>query len=146
MTCSTVDGSAVCESPTGVVAVSVFNWMDGIAAALVDMAVVTIDTAVVKVFGAGLDNAVIWKNTAIGTVATEAETCICEREYWFGKCAVVYPSTVVAVTFGTAGVGTGIVGAVVGDVTGVAGIGHGSTEDSAGILVAVTAIGAGADA
>ena len=59
MTCSTIDGSAVCESPTGVVAVSVFYWMDGITAAFIYVAVVTIDTAIMSVFGAGLDNAVV---------------------------------------------------------------------------------------
>ena len=112
MTCSTVDGSAVCESPTGVVAVSVFNRVDGIAAALVDVAVVAVNTAIVSVFDAGLDDCVVGETCAVGTVAAEAEGCICEREYWFGKGAVVEPAAVVAVAFGTAGVG-GVVGAVV---------------------------------
>ena len=48
----TVDGSSVCGIPTGVVAVTVFYWVDGIATAFIYVAVVTIDTAVVKVFGA----------------------------------------------------------------------------------------------
>ena len=68
----TVDGSAVCSIPTGVVAVSVFYRMDGIAAAFIYVAVVTIDTAVVKVFGACGNYAVVRKIcTNIGTMTTE---------------------------------------------------------------------------
>ena len=137
-----VDGSGVCKSPSGVVTVAVFNRMNGIAAALVDMAVVTIYTAVVTVFGAGLDNTIIWKTTAVVTVATEAEGCVCEREDGFGECRIMNPAAVVAAIFGTAGVGTGVVGTMIGDVAGVVGIGHGSYENSTGILVAVTAVGA----
>ena len=108
----TIYGTTVYGRPADVVAVSVFDGVDGIAAALVDVAVVTVNTAVVAVFGAGLDNTIIWKTTAVGTVAAEAEGCICEREYWFGKGAVVEPAAIMAVTFGTAGIG-GVVGAVV---------------------------------
>ena len=109
----TVDRTDVYSSPTGVVAVTVFNRVDCIVAALVDVAVVTIDTAIVAVFGAGLDNTIIWKTTAVGTMAAEAEGCVCECENRFGECTVVDPAAVVAVAFGTAGVGTGVVGAVV---------------------------------
>ena len=112
VTCSTVDGTAVYSSPTGVVAVSVFYWMDGIAAALVDMAVVTVNTAVVKVFGASLDNGVVGESCGVGAMAAEAETCICEREDWFGEGAVVNPAAIVTVVLCTAWIG-GVVGAVV---------------------------------
>ena len=66
-----VDGSGVYSVPTGVVAVSVFNWVDGIAAALVDVAVVAIDTAIMSVFGAGLDNSIVGETCAVGTMAAE---------------------------------------------------------------------------
>ena len=108
----TVYSTAVCGIPGGVVAVSVFNRVDGIAAALVNVAVVAVDTAVVTIFGASLDNAVVGETCAVGTVATEAEGCVCECENRFGKCAVVDPATIVTAVLGTAGVG-GVVGAVV---------------------------------
>ena len=142
----TINSTDVYSIPTGVVAVAVFDGVDGIAAAFVDVAVVTIDTAVVAVFGAGLDNTIIWKTTAVGTVATEAESCVGEGEDGFGECRIMNPAAIVAAVFCAAGVGTGVVGAVVGDVTGVAWVGHGSYENSTGILVAVTAIGACATA
>ena len=69
---STVDSSGVYSRPGGVVAVSVFDGMDGIVAALVDVAVVAVDIAVVKGFGAGLDNSIVGETCGIGTVAAEA--------------------------------------------------------------------------
>ena len=66
--CGTIYSTAVCGIPDGVVAVTVFNWMDGIAATLVDVAVVTIDTTIMSVFGAGLDNGVVGETCAISTV------------------------------------------------------------------------------
>ena len=107
-----VDGSAVYSVPTGVVAVAVFNRVNGVATALVDVAVVTIDTAIMSVFDACLDDTVVGETCAVGTVATEAEGCVCECEYGFGECAVVDPTAIVTAVLCAAGIG-GVVGAVV---------------------------------
>ena len=126
MTGGTVDGIGVYSVPTGVVAVSVFDGVDGITAAFIDVAVVTIETTVVKVPGAGLDDSVVGKtSTNIGTMAAEAVGCVGECENWFGEGTVVNTTAVVAGALGTAGVGR-VVGTVVGDVAGVAWVGHGS--------------------
>ena len=142
MTGGAVDGSGVCGGPTGVVAVSVFDGVDGVVATLVDVAVVAIDTAVVAVHGAGLDDSIVGGASAVISVTAEAESCVGKGEYGFGEGDVVEPATVVTAVLCAAGVGAGVVGTMVGDVAGVAWVGHGSYENSTGILVAVTAVGA----
>ena len=72
VTGGTVDGSAVCGIPTGVVAVAVFDGVDGIIATLVDVAVVTIDTTVMAVFDAGLDDSIVGETCTVIAVAAEA--------------------------------------------------------------------------
>ena len=102
MACGTVDCTGVCGIPGGVVIVSVFDGVDGVVAALVDMAVVAVNTAVVAVFGACLDNAVVGETCGVGTVAAEAESSVAECENRFGEGAVVNPAGVVAVVISTA--------------------------------------------
>ena len=108
-----VDGSGVYSIPAGVVAVTVFNWVNCITAALVNMAVVTIDTTVVKVFGAGLNDCVVGETCGVGAMAAKAKGCVCEREYWFGECTVVDPAAIVTAVLCATGVGTRVVGTVV---------------------------------
>ena len=69
---STVDSTAVYSRPGGVVAVAVFDWMDGIVAAFIDVAVVTIDTTVVTVFDACGNYTVVGTAGTIVAVAAEA--------------------------------------------------------------------------
>ena len=125
MTGGTVDGIGVYSVPTGIVAVSVFYWMDCVVAALINMAIVAIDTAVVAVHGTGLDDSIVGTASTVITVTAEAETRVCKCEDGFGEGTVVNTTAVVAGALGTAGVGR-VVGTVVGDVAGVAWVGHGS--------------------
>ena len=109
----TVNGIGVYSIPTGVVAVSVFDGVDGIAAALVDVAVVAIYTTIMKISGAGLDDSIVRETCTIVAVTAEAETCVCKCENGFGEGTVVDTATVVAGALGTAGIGARVVGTVV---------------------------------